>query len=390
VELFSIDNQPSSFISITLPPAALVLRDEVRAFLAQELAAGSFVPQCDAWIAGFSPEFSAKLGQRGWLGLTWPRRYGGYERSALERFAVTEELLAAGAPVAAHWIADRQTGPLLLRYGSEEQRRRFLPAIARGECYFAIGMSEPDAGSDLAAIRTSARRVEGGWRLQGRKVWTSWAHRAHFTIVLCRTSPPEQNRHAGMSQMIVDLSAPGVSTQPIISIAGTHHFNEVIFDDVFIPDAMVLGQIGQGWKQVISELAFERSGPERSFSTFPLLLELISAVGPQPDERAAEAIGRLVSRLWTLRRMSLAVAHQLESGALPDVEAALVKDQGTRFEREVAEVTRTLLPTAPSLDAPDRLDVLLAQALLTIPSYTLRGGATEILRGIVARKLVTA
>jgi alkylation response protein AidB-like acyl-CoA dehydrogenase len=193
-----------------------------------------------------------------------------------------------------------------------------------------------------------------------------------------------------MSQVIVDLSSPGVSTQPIISIAGTHHFNEVIFDDVFIPDGMMLGHIGQGWKQVISELSFERSGPERSFSTFPLLLELIRQLGPQPDEHSAEAMGRLVSRLWTLRRMSLAVAHQLESGALPDVEAALVKDQGTRFEREVAEVTRTLLPTAPALDAPDRLNVLLAQALLTIPSYTLRGGATEILRGIVARKLATS
>ncbi len=390
MELFSTDQQSPGFVAMALPPEALLLREEVRAFLAQEQAAGSFIPQCDAWIGGFSPEFSAKLGQHGWLGLTWPRKYGGHERSALERFAVTEELLAAGAPVAAHWIADRQTGPLLLRYGSEEQRQRFLPAIARGECYFAIGMSEPDAGSDLAAIRTSARRVEGGWRLQGRKIWTSWAHRAHYTIVLCRTSPPEQNRHAGMSQMIVDLAAPGVSIQPIISIAGTHHFNEVIFDDVWIPDSMVVGQVGQGWKQVISELAFERSGPERSFSTFPLLLELIQQLGPLPDERSAEAIGRLVARLWTLRRMSLAVAHQLESGALPDVEAALVKDQGTRFEREVAEVTRTLLPVAPALDAPDRLDILLAQALLTIPSYTLRGGATEILRGIVARKLVAS
>jgi alkylation response protein AidB-like acyl-CoA dehydrogenase len=387
VELFSIDHQQVNSSALTLPDSAIALRNEVRTFLAQELAEGSFAPECDAWIAGFSPVFSAKLGQRGWLGMTWPRKYGGHERSVLERFAVTEEFLAAGAPVAAHWVADRQTGPLLLRYGSEEQRLRFLPAIARGECYFAIGMSEPDAGSDLAAIRTHARRVGGGWRLQGRKIWTSWAHRAHYILVLCRTSPPEKDRHAGMSQMIVELSSPGVSIKPIISISGQHHFNEVAFDDVFVPDSMVLGQVGQGWKQVMGELAFERSGPERLFSTFPLLVELVRQLGPRLEAREAEALGRLAARLWTLRRMSLAVAHMLNSGALPDVEAALVKDQGTRFEREVAEVARTLLPAAPALDAPDQFNVLLAQALLTAPSFTLRGGATEILRGIVARGL---
>lgn len=377
----------SNLFDIALPESTTVLRHAVRAFLAKELADGSFVPECDAWIAGFSPEFSVKLGQRGWLGMSWPRQYGGHERSALDRLVVTEELLAAGAPVAAHWIADRQTGPLLLRYGTEEQRLRFLPAIARGECYFAIGMSEPAAGSDLAAIRTTARRVEGGWQLQGRKIWTSWAHQAHCLLVLCRTSPPGKDRHAGMSQMIIELASPGVSTQPIISISGQHHFNEVIFDDVFVPDAMVLGRVDHGWGQVMGELAFERSGPERSLSTFPLLVELIRQPGPQPDERATEAVGRLVARLWTLRHMSLAVAHLLNNGVATDVEAALVKDQGTHFEREVAEVTRTLLPSTPALDAPERLNALLAQALLTAPSCTLRGGASEILRGIVARRL---
>lgn len=389
MKLFSTGNQQSGLFEVALPDGAVALRQEVRDFVAQELANGSFVPQCDAWIAGFSPEFSQKLARHGWLGMTWPTKYGGHERSILERFIVTEELLAAGAPVAAHWIADRQTGPLLLRYGTEEQCQRFLPAIARGECFFGIGMSEPNAGSDLAGIQTSARRVEGGWQLQGRKIWTSWAHRVHFILVLCRTSPAGENRHAGMSQMLVELTSPGVSTSPIISIDNEHHFNEVIFDEVFVPDERVLGQVGRGWQQVIGELSFERSGPERILSTFPLLVELVRQLGPAPDERAAEAIGRLVSRLWTLRRMSLAVANLLSQGVQPEVEAALVKDLGTRFEREVAEVARTLIASAPALDAPERFNVLLAQALLTAPSYTLRGGATEILRGIVARKLVS-
>jgi alkylation response protein AidB-like acyl-CoA dehydrogenase len=387
VELFSTPQQQSNPFQAALPDSAETLRREVRAFLEEELAAGTFVPQCDAWVTTFSPEFSQKLGQRGWLGMTWPRKYGGHERSALERFVVVEELLVASAPVGAHWIADRQTGPLLLHYGTEEQRRRFLPAIARGECYFGIGMSEPDAGSDLAAIRSSARRVEGGWQLTGRKVWTSWAHLAHYMIVLCRTSSPGEDRHAGMSQFIVDLSAPGVSTNPIISIDGEHHFNEVVFDELFVPDTMLVGQVGQGWKQTIGELALERSGPERLYSTFPLLLEFARRLGPEPDERAAVALGQLVARLWTLRRMSLAVAQLLNSGLAPEVEAALVKDQGTRFEQQVAELVRCLEPVEPAPDSTDRFEALLAQALLRGPSFTLRGGTTEILRGIIARRL---
>lgn len=375
------------FPPVELPPAAEELRAEVRAFLAAELAAGSFSPQCDSWLTGFDPEFSRKLGRRGWIGMTWPRAYGGHERSGLERFVVTAELLAAGAPVAAHWIADRQSGPLLLRYGSEEQRRRFLPAIARGECYFAIGMSEPDSGSDLASIRTTARRVEGGWRLNGRKVWTSHAHRSHYAITLCRTSPPSEDRHAGMSQVIVDLSAPGVTIRPILLLTGEHHFNEIIFDDVFVPDEMVVGTVGDGWRQVVTELAFERSGPERFLSTFPLLAELMSALGPDPDERAAVTLGTLAARLWTLQRMSMAVAGLLDAGIAPEVEAALVKDLGTRFERESIELVRLLVPTEPVLGSANRLAALLAEAILQAPGFTLRGGTTEILRGIVARGL---
>ncbi|MBI3965341.1 MAG: acyl-CoA dehydrogenase family protein, partial [Chloroflexi bacterium] len=201
------------FPPVQLPEAAERLRSEVRAFIAEELASGSFTPECDSWLSGFSPEFSRKLGQRGWIGMTWPKTYGGHERTALERFVVTEELLAVGAPVAAHWIGDRQSGPLLLRFGTEEQRQRFLPQIVKGECYFGIGMSEPDSGSDLASIRTSARREGDVWLLTGRKVWTSHAHRANFLIVLARTAPATEERHAGMSQFLVPLDAPGVTVR---------------------------------------------------------------------------------------------------------------------------------------------------------------------------------
>ena len=206
-----------------LPAAAAGLRSEIREFLAAERAAGRFVPAGDAWLSGGDESFSHRLGDRGWVGMTIPAEYGGHGRSALERYVVVEELLAAGAPVAAHWISDRQVGPNMLRYGSEALKQRYLPAIARGECYFAIGLSEPDAGSDLAAVRTTGTRAEGGWIVSGVKIWTSGAHRAHALIALLRTGPADgRQRHAGLSQLLIELGQPGVTIRPIISMTGEH------------------------------------------------------------------------------------------------------------------------------------------------------------------------
>ncbi len=387
------------FSALELPPAAQALREEVRTFLRSELATGAFTPHLGH--TEFDAAFTLKVAERGWIGMTWPKRYGGAERSYLERFVVTEELLAAAAPCAAHWFGDRQTGPSLLRYGSEELKQRFLPAIARGECYFALGMSEPGSGSDLASVRTRAERVAGGWRVTGQKVWTSWAHRAHAFFVLCRTAPDTGNRHEGLSQLIVDLAAPGVTVRPIRFMNGHHHFNEVFLDNVFVSDEMVVGEIGQGWKQVTSELALERSGPERYMTTFPLLVELIRRMGAAPDARARELVGKLSARLWSLRRMSLAIALTLDPGrgaqqgaapAGPDLgtEAALVKDMGTFFERDIIEAARLLAAVEPTPDATDTFERYLAETIVCSPVATIRGGTTEVLRTLIARRLLGA
>jgi len=316
--------------------------------------------------------------------MTWPSRYGGGERSYLDRYAVLEELLAAGAPVAAHWIADRQTGPLLLRYGTEEQRQRFLPAIARGECFFAIGMSEPDSGSDLASVRTTAVAADGGWRVNGTKVWTSHAHHSHYMITLVRTAPRGEDRHQGLSQLIVDLHGEGVEVRPIKLLSGEPHFNEVVFNEAFVPQEMLVGELGDGWKQVTSELAYERSGPERFLSTYPLLAETVRELGPTPGDGVTQALGALYSRLAALRELSVGVARRLEAGAAPAVEAAMVKDLGTRFEVEVIEAARRLVDPE---QAGERFQRLYQAALTSAPGFTLRGGTSEILRGIVAREL---
>jgi hypothetical protein len=371
---------------VDLPARAAELRARVRAFLAEERAADAWRPRADVWLSGWDERFSRELGRRGWLGMTIPAEYGGAGASPLDRYVVTEELLAAGAPVAAHWVADRQIGPSLLRFGTEAQRQRFLPGIVAGEVYFGIGMSEPDAGSDLAAVRTKAEKVDGGWELTGTKVWTSGAHHAHAFFALARSSPrDESNRHAGLSQFLVELDSPGVQIRPIPLLTGAHHFNEVVFDRVFVPDDMVFGEIGAGWKQVTSELAFERSGPERFLSTYPLLAALVGELaGTTGHERE---LGSLVSRLWALRRMSLAVAGSLASGQAPELAAAVVKDLGTRYEGEIIDAARLLVSVPPDPGAESGYARLLADAVLHAPGFTLRGGTNEVLRGIVARGL---
>lgn len=364
-------------------------RKEVRQYLQEEKVNGSFESTCDSWLSGYSPAFSRKIGSKGWIGMTWPKEYGGSERSSLERYIVVEELLAVGAPVAAHWFADRQTGPLFLNYGTDEQKQFFLPKITEGSCYFSIGLSEPNSGSDLASISTRAEKTDGGWILNGSKTWTSGAHHSHYMIVLCRTAPKNpEKRHDGMSQIVVDLSSPGVSIKPIQFLTGEEHFNEVFFENVFIPDGNLVGQEGNGWNQSMAELAFERSGPERILSTFPLLEELVSLLRENEDIRGMKEAAKLVSELNSLRLMSIGVAQFLEEGKDVSIVAALVKNMGTEFEKSVAETARLIISSAPSLSSTERFERLLAQSILHAPGFTLRGGTTEILRGIVAKGLV--
>jgi len=370
------------FDPVQLPEGTEALRQEVREFLAANADRIS-APNSD-FSTGHDAEFSARLGERGWIGMTWPKTYGGAQRSFFERYVVTEELLAAGAPVSAHWIADRQSGPLLLSSGSEDQCARYLPAIVQGRSFFSIGMSEPGTGSDLASVRTAAKRVAGGWRVNGTKLWTTDAHRNHYMIALVRTAPADGNRHAGLSQLIIDLAAPGVTIRPIRNMAGGEDFNEVVFDDVFVADADVVGEPGNGWSQVTSELGYERSGPERFLSAFRVYVEFVRLVGTDPERFEAAAVGRIAAHLMTLRRMSMSVAGMLENGKAPNVEAALVKELGNNFEKLLPEIARTAAP--PGGDQ-ERFRRTYAETLLLSPSFTLRGGTREILRGVIARGL---
>lgn len=372
--------QSFTIFPFDLPGDVTTLRADIRAFLgahAEKLG----VPNC--WLIS-DPDFSKALGAAGFLGMTLPKDVGGHDRHPLERYVVIEELLAAGAPVGGHWIADRQTAPLILRYGSDEAKARYLPGMCSGELYACIGLSEPGAGSDLASVRTTARLTFDGWRISGQKIWTSNAHLSHVMLALVRSEEGSE-RNAGLSQFLIPMDAPGVTIRPIIDMSGEHHFNEVFFDDVLLPEWALIGTRGQGWTQATAELALERSGPERYLSSHVLMTALIDAAGTDPDPELRTLIGELTAELWTLRQMSMSTAAKLAAGEDPMVEASMVKDLGNSFEQALPQRVQALVD-CPSTRQDD-LAKLMRSLLIAAPSFSLRGGTREIIRGIIARGL---
>ena len=367
---------PIRFDQVRLPAEVQALREQVRAFLHEEIAAGSFDSRASDRDSGHNPAFSRKMGARGWIGMTWPKRYGGQERSFLERYVVTEECRVANAPVGVHFTADRQSGPILLKYANERIKSDILSRITRGECCFCIGMSEPGSGSDLFAARTKATPAKGGFLVNGTKVWTTGANHADYMIGLFRTSPPtKENRRHGLTQFLVDMKTPGIQVNPIADMSGTRHFNEVVFEDAFMPEEHVMGKVDLAWQQATSELAYERSGPERFLETSTVL-------------RGAEGRGRLVAQLHTLRRMSVSVNGMLQAGKEPVLEGSLVKDVGTLWEQALPARARDLAAFV-DLQSPARktFDEIVARATAIAPKLTIQGGTTEVLRGIIARGL---
>lgn len=376
-------------LSLTpIPPEDEALRAPVRAFLAQAMQAVPAHIRAKSWC-GYDAAFSRELGRRGWLGLTLPTAYGGAGRGPFARYVLVEEMLNVGAPVGSHWIADRQSAPLILKYGSEAQKRFYLPPICRGESFFCIGMSEPNAGSDLAAVRTRVVRNESGWLLNGQKIWTTNAHHCQYMIALVRSSGEAADRQKGLSQVIVDLSLPGVTVRPIVDLSGDRGFCEVFFHDVQLGADALIGSEGKGWEQVTAELAFERSGPERLYSSIVLFDEWLAFIRTDAGRRpeSTRLAGRLFCQLAPLRAMSLAVTDKLVRGESPVVEAALVKDLGTGVEQAIPASIADDLFSREGQDIPLELLRTLDYLTATAPSFSLRGGTRDILRGMIARGL---
>jgi alkylation response protein AidB-like acyl-CoA dehydrogenase len=365
------------------------IRDAVRAFLADALPAGARRHD-DCWIGGFDPAFSRRLGAAGFIGMTWPAAYGGGGRSYVERAIVTEELLRAGAPVAAHWVGDRQIGPALLAHGTEEQKRAIVPRSARGELVFCLGMSEPGAGSDLASLTTRAVDDGDAFVVDGQKVWTSFAHHADWCYLVARTDP-DAPRHRGLSELLVDMRLPGITVRPLVDMGGEHHFNEVFFEGVRVPKAWLIGAPNRGWFQIASQLDYERAGMERLLSYAPLMRDLeahVRETGRGSDPLVRQALARLHGEVRVGRLLLYRIAWKLSQGITPTAETALAKLYGTELEQRLVRFAGDVLGDFAQLEGGAGVPLAgrVARALLNAPGITIRGGTVEILRSIVAQR----
>lgn len=364
-------------------------RGEVRGFLEAELRSGTFVPQTDGWLGCFSPQFSRKLAEKKWIGLSWPKEYGGGGRGHLDRLILTEELLRIGAPCGAHWFADRQVGPCIISYGSEQQKRDYLPRIMRAEMFFGLGLSEPESGSDLASVRTSAVDSGDHFIVNGQKVWTSLAHHATHIYLVVRTDATVP-KHKGISELVVDMTLPGITVRPLIDMTGERHFNEVFFDNVKVPKSCLMGKLNNGWNQITTQLDFERSGAERVMGNYPLLqalIEHVSKIGA--DQGTRRKVAALAADFEVGRLLIYRVASMIESGKLPRHETAMAKNYCAEYEQRLARAAMEIAGLYGQLGADARASVLVRHAqesYLYAQGYTLMGGTAEILRNIIATR----
>lgn len=331
-------------------------------------------------------DVSRRLAERGWVGTTIPEEYGGHPRPAPEQWVIAEELLAGGVPLGGHWICDRQIARMILRFAGPDLKRSLLPLMARGELTVALGMSEPGSGSDLASVRTRADRVEDGWVVNGQKIWTSNAHNAEYALVLCRTDP-EAQKHEGLSQLLIDLKTPGVEIRRIPTADGEDDFCEVFFDDVFVPDHHLVGEPGSGWTQITTELSYERAWPDRYLTYMRVLEAFRETVADEADDRAAlETLGGLAARLASIRGLSWNAVATAIADRDASALAALAKDAGTCFEQALLEAVRRADPRGRRHE-PGELREALRVGVAMSPVITIRGGTSEILRGVVGKRL---
>jgi alkylation response protein AidB-like acyl-CoA dehydrogenase len=339
-------------------------------------AVASLESRENSWMNGFSKSFALELGRRGWLGMTLPREDGGHGRSPLERFAVYETLIGLGAPIASAWFGDRQVAPSLVAFGTPEQRERFLPDLIAGNATWCIGMSEPDAGSDLASLRTNARRTDGGYLVNGLKTWTSFGEVADYCYLICRTSV-DGPQHTGLSELIVPLDSPGVSVSAIRDMTGNRHFCEVSYEDVAVPAGNLVGREGGSWRQTMRQLDHERGGIDRLLSNRALYLDAVDVADTADpavrQEIGALAIGYRIGRLMVLREVV---------GQAPPSFSAVTKVFCTEHEQRVAQFI------ARSFGLEGLASGRMAQGLCYSPAYTIMGGTSAILRNIIGERVL--
>ncbi len=364
----------SGGLEFALGPELVGLQQRARAVATEGVA--RFGRSHDSWINGYSKEFSKMLAAEGWVGMTWPVEHGGGGRPSIERIVMADEMISAGAPLAASWVADRQMGPAIIQFGTADQQAEFLPGILSGEQTWCIGMSEPNAGSDLASLVTFAERRGDEWVINGQKIWTSFAAISDYCYLICRTSkdgPP----HRGISEIVVPMNLPGIEVRPITDMVTNRHFCEVFFTDVRVPIENLVGVEGAAFKQTMTQLEHERGGIDRLVSNRPLFDDAM-AVADTDDplvrqEIAAIETGYRIGRLLVYRE----ALRQAPAGF-----SAATKCFCTEHEQRVAAFAARVF--GPSAIAGDEH----ARAIAYAPAYTIMGGTSNVMRNILGERVL--
>ncbi|HYY06391.1 MAG TPA: acyl-CoA dehydrogenase family protein [Candidatus Limnocylindria bacterium] len=368
-------------------------RAELRAFLAEALPAwwrGMFVD--DPRAIPFTRAFCQKLAARGWLTMSWPREWGGQEASPWKQTILREEMWAHDEPRGPQYMNLNYIGPCIMRFGTEAQKRRFLPPMAAGDVVWTQGFSESGAGSDLAAVATRADAHGDHFVVTGHKLWSSYADApADWCFLLARTGTGAR-RHDGLSVLLVDMRLPGITVRPIDSMAGPHELNEVFYDDVRVPRDCLLGTEGHGWEIVTTGLALERVGVARwarAGRVIELLVEHVKAAGLAGDPEVRRKLAALQVAYEAARLLSYRVVSLQARGEVPGVEASIARLHNTQLEQLVGHVGLELLGLAGQLtaDAPEAplRGLLHRQWARNVPT-TIAAGTLEVQKDIIARR----
>ena len=357
-----------------LSPELEALQARAREVAAEGVA--NFGRHNDSWINGFSKDFAKRMAEEGWIGMGWPKQYGGQERPAIERVIVAEEMISAGAPIAAMWFADRQMGPTLIAYGTEDQKAEFLPKMLSGETTWCIGMSEPDSGSDLASLKTSAVRDGDVFVINGQKIWTSFGDVADYCYLICRTTS-EGPPHRGISEIIVPMDTPGIEVRAIQDMTTNRHFSEIYFTDVRVPIENLVGVEGDAFKQTMVQLQHERGGIDRLVSNRALY-----DIALERADRSDPLVRQQIAALETGYRVGRMLVFRETLKQAPAGFSAATKAYCTEHEWRVAEfVAQTMGPEATLWS-----DV--THGLLYAPGYTIMGGTSDIMRNILGERVL--
>lgn len=369
-------------------------RQEVRTFLDEERRRGAYEPANYTLLETFSPPFTRRVAEKGWIGLAWPREMGGGGRSFIEQLVLTEELMISGAPVACHWLAERQVGPAIIASGTAQQRQAFLPRILRGEIIFCMGLAEPGAGSDLACLQTQAQEAGDHFVVNGQKTLIMGAHKSDYMFLLARTGAPD-SRHRGLAVLLVDLTSPGISIRPLLSASGGHTFNDVFFDNLKVSRESLLGPIDGGWLIATQQLALDRSSIELvavcQRALHGLVTEYVRGVreGLVGDQIIRRNLAEMAVEIDVSRWLSYRVAWMQSRGLTPEIETSMAKVFASELMQRLANEGMKMLGLLGLLGEGSKLAPLrgwMENWYLSVIGRTIGSGTSEIQRNIMAQR----